>query len=90
MYQACTSTRRGSASGSGMARVSGTAGNSEGIVLAESVALAEDMAKAGGIVSAEAGGIVSAEDIAEGIGSSGCPSLNALVARRRPGGRTLH
>jgi hypothetical protein len=44
-----------------MAPGSGTAGNSEGIALAESVALAEDMA--------EVGRLVSAEDIAEGIGS---------------------
>ena len=71
--QACTSTHHGSGSGSGTAPGSGMApglgtapgsgpvGISEGISLAGSVVLAEDMA--------EVGRIASAEDIAEGIGS---------------------
>ena len=85
MYQACTSTHRGSGSGSGTAPSSDTVGNSEGIALAESVALAEGMAEVGRVVSAEdvaedraeVGGVVSAEDVAEamteGIGRSGWP-----------------
>jgi hypothetical protein len=51
----------GTAPGSGTALGSGPAGISEGISLAGSVVLAEDMA--------EVGRIASAEDIAEGIGS---------------------
>ena len=91
MYQACTSTHRGSGSGSGTATGSGmvpgsgtapssdTVGNSEGIALAESVALAEDMAEVGRVVSAED----VAEDTAEGIGRSDWPLLTSSLCGLR-------
>ena len=74
MEQGCTSTRRGSDSGSGMAPASDMAGTSEGIALAAGVALAEDMAEAVRVVSAEA--------MAEGIDSSGSPQSIVLLEQR--------
>jgi hypothetical protein len=72
---------RGSGSDSGTAPASGMAGTSEGIALADSVALAEGM----GVASAEDRGVVSVEDIAEGIASSRSPSLSALFGLPKSG-----
>ena len=80
---------RGSGSDSGTAPASGMAGTSEGIALADSVALAEGMGVASaedrGVVSAEDRGVVSVEDIAEGIASSRSPSLSALFGLPKSG-----
>ena len=95
--QACTSTHRGSDSGSGTARVSGmalgsgtvpgsgTAPSSGTAGNSEGIALAESVALAEDM--AEVGRVVSAEDVAEdtaeGIGRSDCPLLTSSLCGLR-------
>ena len=101
--QACTSTHRGSDSGSGTARVSGmalgsgtvpgsgTAPSSGTAGNSEGIALAESVALAEDM--AEVGRVVSAEDVAEdtaeGIGRSDWPLLTSSLCGLRRTQATL-